>query len=500
MHTRVVIIRWLSRFCVFAALLLILLWIRSFNARDIVFLHLCRYGSAPWHEWTLQMDSRGGRAMLGLVHETLSDKYQFRDSSHVVLRPDPMRAQLDPFYSYLNDAAFDSWTETSDSHYTVSVRFPYWFAILLGLLPVSLCFVVPVRAWLWRIRTSHVELRCPQCGYDLRASTDRCPECGRAFDRDDPDTLRLHPRWHDICCWFRRWLRCFLILAIIVAIPPVAGFFWIRHGWSTEQPHLAAIRQRNDCTVVVAPLDAWYTRLLPSDVAYVAERADRISFYRANIIAHADVQHLRAFKSLRALDLHVTIPKEGLPWLAEMTHVKALRLTATETTDEHLRYLSNLTRLHELRLNRLMITDMGVRHLGGLTNLRILDLETTLVADNGLAHLRSLSNLESLNLTYTRVTDNGLQHLASLVRLKRLSLRWTDINGEGLRHLNGMTELRTLELTGTHVSDEGLRHLRNLRGLEVLKLGGCRDITVEGVRQLQSALPKLRIDIDERQP
>ena len=49
---------------------------------------------------------------------------------------------------------------------------PHWFVFLLTLLPVP---------WLWR-RTRRVrradEGRCAVCGYDLRASPQRCPECG----------------------------------------------------------------------------------------------------------------------------------------------------------------------------------------------------------------------------------------------------------------------------------------------------------------------------------
>ena len=55
---------------------------------------------------------------------------------------------------------------------------PHWFAMLVfGALPAS---------WLsgWRRqrrRRQWIETnRCSRCGYDLRATTDRCPECGTA--------------------------------------------------------------------------------------------------------------------------------------------------------------------------------------------------------------------------------------------------------------------------------------------------------------------------------
>jgi hypothetical protein len=58
----------------------------------------------------------------------------------------------------------------------LSVSVPYWFLCLLtALLPISR-FVIP-RIGQTRRERKRLGL-CLNCGYDLRASTDRCPECG----------------------------------------------------------------------------------------------------------------------------------------------------------------------------------------------------------------------------------------------------------------------------------------------------------------------------------
>lgn len=52
------------------------------------------------------------------------------------------------------------------------IRVPYWFvALATGLIPGY---------WVARrfTRSRGKEGLCPACGYDLRASKDRCPECG----------------------------------------------------------------------------------------------------------------------------------------------------------------------------------------------------------------------------------------------------------------------------------------------------------------------------------
>jgi len=59
----------------------------------------------------------------------------------------------------------------------LNVHVPYWAIVLAaGTLPAA-----RLVAYRRRRRRDRAHL-CPVCGYDLRASPERCPECGRDVD------------------------------------------------------------------------------------------------------------------------------------------------------------------------------------------------------------------------------------------------------------------------------------------------------------------------------
>jgi hypothetical protein len=59
-----------------------------------------------------------------------------------------------------------------------SQTIPYWFVLMLAGSCATLFWLPAYRRRVRRVRTARG--LCPRCGYDLRATPERCPECGTA--------------------------------------------------------------------------------------------------------------------------------------------------------------------------------------------------------------------------------------------------------------------------------------------------------------------------------
>jgi hypothetical protein len=181
--------RWLLSFLTCLSLLLALgtvgLWVRSYWTRDII-----SWGRSGWNSHTLQ-------SILGRVHVvSYLDDGSFGGFHH---RED----KLAP--SAIWNGAMSSYPRTVEwhfghvfqkyqrQHYDLIgggrggmwvtnhrlIVIPYWSpAVLFSILPA---------VWVWRLvrggrrrKVGH----CPRCDYDLRATPERCPECGWLHSSD----------------------------------------------------------------------------------------------------------------------------------------------------------------------------------------------------------------------------------------------------------------------------------------------------------------------------
>jgi hypothetical protein len=115
------------------------------------------------------------------------------------------------------------------------------------------------------------------------------------------------------------------------------------------------------------------------------------------------------------------VTDEDLLPVAELPHVKFLRLNGTQVSDSALKRMQTLSELEHLHLCGTKITDAGLAELKAFPNLRVLDLGDTEVSDGGMGDLVCLDRLEDLHLAQTHVTDRGLAMLQNLKNLKHLS-------------------------------------------------------------------------------
>ena len=170
-----------------------ILWIRSYFAQDS--LNLIFADNSANRAVAIGLGSnRGcltiGRAVLTSTIKSLKYPYNKTRLSCETSAPTLVNTSRMGFWQMLG---FDRHTGSMGGTYSMisaTLTLPHWVFVITVLVP--LCCV-----WFRRLRrTRRVSLSlCAECGYDLRASKDRCPECGTAIPAASASELLRGEGW-----------------------------------------------------------------------------------------------------------------------------------------------------------------------------------------------------------------------------------------------------------------------------------------------------------------
>ena len=158
------------------------MWVRSHVVRDYAWVWV------PWtaapadgqRRWMkVDADSGGGQLEIDISPRawTFSEREALRQRNELAGAAVYHRTFGDVPRAYARSIPPTAWNAVGFKWYRgpthVGVCIPYWSIAL----PVALVPAAWVAGWSRRRRRARTGL-CAVCGYDLRASPDRCPECG----------------------------------------------------------------------------------------------------------------------------------------------------------------------------------------------------------------------------------------------------------------------------------------------------------------------------------
>lgn len=149
------------------------LWVRGLFAADHVSVRVCRAAAAGWEVNAYAATHRHGVGFGLHWNNWLPPEPRWRWR---IEPPDEYRDGGWPRGSRFNRFGFAAIDYRNPSNRILAAAAPLWFPLLLSA-------ALPVGRWTLARRRRRLRGRaglCPACGYDLRATPDRCPECGAA--------------------------------------------------------------------------------------------------------------------------------------------------------------------------------------------------------------------------------------------------------------------------------------------------------------------------------
>ena len=165
----------LFTFVAVAALLLctgiVVLWVRSYFVSDAI--------GWSWETGAVQAGTASGRLRLSQILLLDGSRYGLPHFAHAHYPPsiDPPTRRLPARWSNLG-FGYEHQLRVGQNESRM-VLLPLWF-VVLGMM------VLPALWYVRRRGAASGTPICQRCGYDLRATPDRCPECGAVSNRRDP--------------------------------------------------------------------------------------------------------------------------------------------------------------------------------------------------------------------------------------------------------------------------------------------------------------------------
>jgi hypothetical protein len=157
-------------------------WVRSYHSYDLFHLqHIRHPASGDIKSYATQLDSYDGTLVFALNRWHVSKTYTLKGNLRSAYPPGT--------HCYLTGGQGTMLLSTPNTnlrarHYVdatpAGTQYDSWVLAIRHWMVIPLLLILPV-IWFISFRKRRRVKReglCPNCGYDLRATPDRCPECG----------------------------------------------------------------------------------------------------------------------------------------------------------------------------------------------------------------------------------------------------------------------------------------------------------------------------------